>query len=372
LIFYWLGIGAAIRLSLPAGRQVSLVSSGLLGALVRSVHYSTNRNKIDGMKKTMMLIFFFAALCSLAQETKNISFNNLYFNQQPPPDTPVLFAPGIISNEFGNRDMAISPKGDEMFYTFQHRSLISVIMHTKKVNGKWGAPEIASFSGLYSDLEPAFSSDGTKLYFVSNRTLNNKGNPKDYDIWFVTKTNEEWNLPQNIGEPVNSEKDEFYPSVTKHGDIYFTRAVEGREEDILYCKFLNSKYEAAEALPDAVNSAVDEFNAFIDPDERFIIFSVYGRKDDNGGGDLYISRKNEKDEWMQAVNLGATINSKALDYCPYVTPDKKYFFFTSNRQAIKIPFDKKQNIKSLESILHSPLNGYDNIYWMKASEIFQK
>ena len=55
---------------------------------------------------------------------------------------------------------------------------------------------------------------------------------------------------------------------------------------------------------------------------------------------------------------GTTINSKALDYCPYITPDKKYFFFTSNRHGIKIPFDKKQNIKSLESILHSPLNGY--------------
>ncbi len=51
------------------------------------------------------------------------------------------------------------------------------------------------------------------------------------DIWFVTKTNGEWLQPQNMGEPVYSEKDGFYPSVTKHGDIYFTRAVEGREED---------------------------------------------------------------------------------------------------------------------------------------------
>jgi len=46
--------------------------------------------------------------------------------------------------------------------------------------------------------------------------------------------------------------------------------------------------------------------------EKFIIFSVYGRKDDNGCGDLYISRKNEKGEWMKATNPGITINSKAL------------------------------------------------------------
>ncbi|HXL57229.1 MAG TPA: hypothetical protein VN958_13280 [Chitinophagaceae bacterium] len=324
------------------------------------------------MKRTLMLILFFVTLYSQAQLRTNISVDNSYFNQQPPEDIALLFVPDIISNEFGNRDMAISPNGDEIFYTFQYRNLISMIMYSKKVNGKWSTPEVASFSGIYSDLEPAFSSDGTTLYFVSNRTLTKEGRPKDYDIWFVTKTNGEWVHPQNIGEPVNSEKDEFYPSVTKHGDIYFTRAVEGREEDIMYCKFLNGKYETAEPLPDAINSVADEFNAFIDPDEQFIIFSVYGRKDDNGGGDLYISRKNEKGVWMLASNPGTIINSKALDYCPYITPDKKYFFFTSNRHVIKIPFDKQQNVKSVESILHSTMNGYDNIYWTDAKAILNK
>ena len=219
--------------------------------------------------------------------------------------------------------------------------------------------------------QPAFSYDGTKLYFVSNRALNNERKTKDYDVWFVTKQNSEWTNPQNVGAPVNSEKDEFYPSLTKHDDIYFTRAVDGREEDILFCKFNNGKYEEAQALPDAINSVDDEFNAFVDTDEQFIIFSVYGRKDDNGGGDLYISKKNEKGEWMQATNLNVPVNSKYLDYCPYITHDKKYFFFTSNRHSIKIPFDKKLNIQSLQTLLHSPLDGYDNIYWMSASSILK-
>ena len=200
--------------------------------------------------------------------------------------------------------MAISPDGNEIFYTMQYaRGLISVIMHTKKINGKWSTPEVASFSGIYNDLEPAFSPHGTKLFFVSNRALNNEGKTKDYDIWFVTKENGEWVQPGNVGAPVNSEKDEFYPSITKQENIYFTRAVEGREEDILFSRFLNGKYEDQKSLPNAINSVNDEFNAFIDPDEQFIIYSVYGRKDDNGGGDLYMSKKNEKGEWMQAVNL---------------------------------------------------------------------
>ena len=36
---------------------------------------------------------------------------NAFFNQPLPVDTPVIFAAGTISDEFGNRDMAISPVG---------------------------------------------------------------------------------------------------------------------------------------------------------------------------------------------------------------------------------------------------------------------
>src|SRR5690242_11058049 len=180
----------------------------------------------------MKAILFFIlpiVITAQAQQTKDISHNNSYFNQPLPSDMPVLFAPDIISNEFGNRDMAISPKGDELFYTIQYgRGLISVIMHSKKINGKWSEPQVASFSGVYNDLEPAFSFDGLKLFFVSNRALNNEGKPKDYDVWFVTNQNGEWINPQNVGAPVNSDKDEFYPSLAKNGDIYFTRAIEGR------------------------------------------------------------------------------------------------------------------------------------------------
>ena len=134
------------------------------------------------------------------------------------------------------------------------------------------------------------------------------------------------------------------------------------------CGFVNGKYVVAEALSDSVNSTFDEFNAFVDPDERFIIFSSFGRTDDLGNGDLYISR-NIQGAWTKAEHLLQPINSTALDYCPYITPDKKYFFFTSARHTITVPFDHQQTISNLHAIMQNPLNGYDNIYWMKAGVI---
>lgn len=314
-------------------------------------------------QKCFAFLLLFLACKAFAQEMD-------YFNQPLPANAPKLFAPGKISDEFGNRDMAISPKGDEIFYTLQSRNF-SAIVYSKKTDGRWSEPEVAPFSGMYNDLEPAFATGGNTLYFVSARPLDSSNIQKDYDIWIVQRTNDGWGEPRNPGAPLNSEKDEYYPSVAKNGNIYFTRAVDGREEDIMLCRFVNGVFDTAVSLPDAVNSVDDEFNAFVDPDEQYIIFSVYGRKD-FGRGDLYISKKDDKNSWLPAENLGATINSSGLDYCPYVTPDKKYFFFTSNRSEKKTPFRKTQPLESLKEMLHNQLNGLDNIYWIKAAVITGK
>ncbi len=68
--------------------------------------------------------------------------------------TPLVLAPGFISDGFENHDMAISPAGDELFFTIQHKTF-SVIMASKKNGVVWSQPEVAWFSGKFKDLEAA-------------------------------------------------------------------------------------------------------------------------------------------------------------------------------------------------------------------------
>src|SRR5256885_5938312 len=151
----------------------------------------------------------------------HVQISNSYFNQPLSQNKASVFAPGIISDEFGNRDMAISREGDEMFYTLQYNyGMISTIMYSKKINGKWTKPEIAAFCGKYKDLEPSFSYDGNTLYFSSDRPLTDTGKEKDYDIWYVTKVNGKWMHPENMQSPVNTDKDEFYASVARSNNMY--------------------------------------------------------------------------------------------------------------------------------------------------------
>ncbi|MEO6632103.1 MAG: hypothetical protein ABIN13_10290, partial [Mucilaginibacter sp.] len=57
--------------------------------------------------------------------------------------------------------------------------------------------------------------------------------------------------------------------------------------------------------------------------------------------------------------------STGLDYCPYVTADKKYLIFTSNRLRKEWDSDKAVTYDEMKSLITEPGNGLDDIYWVK-------
>jgi Tol biopolymer transport system component len=126
------------------------------------------------------------------------------------------------------RDLAISPDGREVFFTRQGTDWKeqTIWQLTKQADGSWSAPRPASFSGVYRDLEPFFSPDGKRLYFASARPKPNREGT-DVDIWMVEQLAGGWSEPIHLGPAINSEKDEYYPSVTADGHLYFTSEREG-------------------------------------------------------------------------------------------------------------------------------------------------
>jgi Tol biopolymer transport system component len=285
------------------------------------------------------------------------------------PTSPAVFE---VSTDLQERDMAISPDGTEMFYTVQgNQHTYSVILYRKREKGKWSMPEVASFSGKFSDLEPAFTTDGKKIFFSSNRPT--EGNDiKDYDIWFVERKGNSWSSPVNAGPMINTAANEFYPSLSQTGNLYFTAEYEKGvgKEDIYVSTMTNGEFVKSVPLDTAVNSKAWEFNAFVSPDEKFILFTAYGRPGDQGGGDLYISLKDQAGNWRQSQQL-KIINSPKLDYCPFVSFDKKVLFFTSARHAIPKIFDQPLSYESLNKLSHSSGNGSENIYWISFQKVME-
>ena len=95
----------------------------------------------------------------------------------------------------------------------------------------WGRPQRLAVAGDNSAVDVFVTGDGKRMYFCSDRPLAGKGEAKkDRDIWVVTRTAQGWGDPTNLGETVNSPKDDLYPTLTARGDLYFCSRREKAEE----------------------------------------------------------------------------------------------------------------------------------------------
>lgn len=281
---------------------------------------------------------------------------------------PRVFAPGLVSRRHHEFNAAFSPAGDEFFYTVGNprRSYSALVRMARDAKGAWSAPEVAPFSGRYHDADPIFSVDGSRLYFISKRPTTADPQPKkDFDIWYVEKASGKdggrWGEPVNAGPPINSADNEYYVSLTREGAVYFSR-----KGDIHRAAPSGGGYQI-EVLPPEVNGtgpSSDEFDAYVAPDESFLIFASE-RPDALGAADLYVSFRADG-KWQPARSLGPAINSKELEYCPVLSPDGAYFFFTSLKSPDTHSPDRPRTLEQLVSAFDAEGNGLGNIYWMKS------
>ncbi|MCK4750971.1 MAG: PD40 domain-containing protein, partial [Bacteroidales bacterium] len=240
----------------------------------------------------------------------------------------------------------------------------STILYTKEVNGLWLSPEIVPFSGGpgVMDFEPALSANGSRLYFLSNRPDGDE-EVGDQDIWYVERTTDGWSSPLNLGEPVNTDGGEFFPSLTSNGTLYFTRNEKGSAlNQIFRSRWENGSFQEPELLPEQVNCGTNRFNAYVSPDESFMIVPAVGMPDAYDGVDYYIVFRDMNDEWTAPINMGPHVNEdNARGWSPYVSPDGKYFFFMATRTN---EIDQADwNYQNLKALNNAPGNGNANIYW---------
>jgi len=270
-----------------------------------------------------------------------------YIGQKPPGIIPEIFAPGIISTGEREFNSVFSPDGKEFYFTKRSGGLFKMFCLTEEKEG-WTKPALVPFSANCHDFDMGFSSDGLRLFFCSTRSVPGSSTLNSgYDIWYVQRKENSWGKIVYIDGPVNSGDNQYYPTLSSDETLYFSTQHHNTlgKRDVYKSVLKNSNYSKIENLGPNVNTKYDEGDAFVAPDESYIIVCGMGRPDCLGSGDLYISFRKEDSTWTKYKHMGKNINSPFSDYCPYVSPDGKYFFFTSRR------------------------TGADDIYWVDAKVI---
>lgn len=298
-----------------------------------------------------------------------------YLGQKTPGIVAEIFAPGIIStglhDDYGP---AISEDGNEIYFRIWGKPH-AIIWVIRRVDGRWIEPEIAPFSGQHEDGGFVFSKDENRIFFDSDRPLDNKGEQKDTDIWIVEREKNVWGEPINLGTLINSANDEYIGSVSADNTIYFTvrkRLDDGKFSFTNYSsEWRDKSYSKPVKLPYPFNSDFFQIAPRFSPDETYAILTIKGRDDGIGQEDLYVTFKKGDGIWTEPQNLGAQINSKSTDWFPSFSPDGKYIFFVSWRYSREKTSKKKSAFEEkLMDFYSDPNFGFGaDVFWVSTKTI---
>jgi outer membrane protein OmpA-like peptidoglycan-associated protein/Tol biopolymer transport system component len=202
----------------------------------------------------------------------------------------------------------------------------------------------------YNEGAQSISPDGMYLFFTGCNRPDGLGR---CDIYVSHKNGKEWGEPFNLGAPINSSYWESQPAISPDGStLYFVSNRPGGigGYDIWKSNLKADGYwSAPENLGPEINTPYDEHTPFIHPDGKTLYFSSDGWPG-MGSKDIFLSRTDESGNWSRPENLGYPINTFNEETGLIVTPDGTYGLFSSNLKGgygdmdiyrFKMPDDKK-------------------------------
>jgi len=151
------------------------------------------------------------------------------------------------------------------------------------------------------------------------------------DVYISTRTSRGWSNPVNLGSEINTEGHDASISITPDGQelIIYRYGDNSSSGDLLISKLEGENWTVATKLPPQINSKGWEPSACIAGDGRLMYFAS-NMKGGYGGTDIYMVRQLPNGEWALPVNMGPTVNTQYNEDSPFIHPDGKTFYFSSD------------------------------------------
>jgi outer membrane protein OmpA-like peptidoglycan-associated protein len=238
---------------------------------------------------------------------------------------PVSTQPTIMTAVNTDEDTywpSISPDNQLFAVTISHRntdmqqgSQEDLQFYRRDSIGKWVVyPSLAqTLNTPFNEGSASFSTDGHYLFFVASDRSDGLGS---CDIYYLIRHGNGWSFPIHPEAPLNTRFWESNPSLSSDGHtLYFCSNRPGGigGMDIWKCRVKQQSdgilfFYQAEDLGKPINTPQNEMSPFIHPDNKTLYFSSNGHLG-MGGQDIFVTHKDKNGTWQQPVNMGYPINS---------------------------------------------------------------
>ena len=193
----------------------------------------------------------------------------------------------------------------------------------------------------YHEGAPVISADGKILYFfVHNHPENTYGKEGSQDIWYSELgENGEWGEAKHMGKPLNQHHSNQVFTVMPDGNTLFIRGGSSKNS-----KGFSFTYRSGGewSKPDEIKvEGFDDMNkgkfygATMSSDGMYMILYL-SEKPNSAFSDLYMSKALGDGKWSMPVKIGPKINTERDEFAPYLAPDNKTMYFSSNRKDMGI------------------------------------
>lgn len=287
---------------------------------------------------------FLPALAGLAFATAAMAAD-------PGLPAPRVWQPGVISGVLHDSAPAFTPDGRNVFFGRSVGAGLpdpAIYVSHRRGDGSWTTPEIAPFSGRYSDMEPYIAPGGRYMIFVSNRPAEPGGKVLDgfYNrqaqpgsggqLWRIDRVGDHWGEPKRLPDLINAGTSIFAPAVAADGSLYFMKpnAETGRFQLFRAQADGAGGYQAPAPLPFS-DGSVTTVDPAVAPDESFVIFGA-GFKPAKAL-DMFVAFRAADGRWGRPVHLGEALNAPGSDAEARLSPDARKLYFSSERVSDKAP-----------------------------------
>ncbi len=183
------------------------------------------------------------------------------------------------------------------------------------------------------EIMPLVSSDGKEFYFVRANHKGNVGGIKTgHDIWLSNREGANFSNTTNKLKGLNNPGNNAVVGISKSSELYVLNAYKqetNNHQGIAKSKKNGKSWSDPEYVEiPGMNHDTEFFGYYVNPEETVMFISMHAG-DAVGKEDLYISVK-EGNTWSAPKNLGSKVNTTGFEMSPYLSPDGKRLYFSSD------------------------------------------
>lgn len=230
---------------------------------------------------------------------------------------------------------------ESLFNYKQQNKVTDLIKILERQGAAVAVKGLKGVNTVTDEYAPVPSIDGKKLFFCGKDRKDNYGGE---DIFFAVMQKQQFLNPKIESSLSTDYGNEAPLSVSADGNSIFLWSNQNWGDIMISSIQSDGSWSSPVSLPSPINTKYYEGDAMLSADGRTLIFvssrpggmNLYTENtmeyhgDDNYPTDIYISHLLKNGKWSEPINLGDQVNTPYTERSPYLHPDGKTLYFSSD------------------------------------------